>query len=68
MIYHSPKYISLYVVYFCSERLPLADHSQGTKTNCWDRTQNMPGCQSLKSLYPTKIKTMLTKSCISKYQ
>ena len=36
--------------------------------NCWNKTQNMLGGQSLKSLHPTKIKKILTKRCINKNQ
>ena len=36
--------------------------------NCWNKTQNMVEGQSLKSLYQTKIKDILTKRCINKYQ
>ena len=36
--------------------------------NCWNKTQNILDGQSLKSLYPSKIKNILTKSCINKYR
>ena len=36
--------------------------------NCWNKTQNILDGQSLKSLYPSKIKNILTKRCINKYQ
>ena len=36
--------------------------------NCWNKIQNMLEGQSLKSLYLTKIKNILTKRCINKYQ
>ena len=36
--------------------------------NCWNKTQNILDGQSLKSLYPSKIKSILTKRCINKYQ
>ena len=36
--------------------------------NCWNKTQNMLEGQSIKSFYPTKIKNILTKTCINKYQ
>ena len=36
--------------------------------NCWNKTQNMVEGQSVKSLYQTKIKDILTKRCINKYQ
>ena len=35
--------------------------------NCWNKMQNILRNQSLKSLYPNKIKTILTKRCIGKY-
>ena len=35
--------------------------------NCWNKIQNILGNQSLKSLRPNKIKTILTKRCINKY-
>ena len=35
--------------------------------NCWNKMQNILRNQSLKSLYPNKIKTILTKRCIDKY-
>ena len=35
--------------------------------DCWNKTQNTLRNQSLKSLYPNKIKTILTKRCIDKY-
>ena len=35
--------------------------------NCWNKTKNILRNQSFKSLYPNKIKTILTKSCIDKY-
>ena len=35
--------------------------------NCWNKTQNILRNQSLKSLYPNKIKTLPTKRCIGKY-
>ena len=36
--------------------------------NCWNKTQNMPEGQSLKSLYLTKIKNIHQKKrCINKY-
>ena len=35
--------------------------------SCWNKTQNTLRNQSLKSLYPNKIKTILTKRCIDKY-
>ena len=35
--------------------------------SCWNKTQNTLRNQSLKSLYPNKIKTILTKICIDKY-
>ena len=35
--------------------------------NCWNKTQNILDGQSLKSLYPSKIKNILTKRCINKY-
>ena len=35
--------------------------------NCWDKIQNILRNQSLKSPYPNKIKTILTKRCIDKY-
>ena len=36
--------------------------------NCWNKTQNILDGQSLKSLYPSKIKNIFTKRCINKYQ
>ena len=36
--------------------------------NCWNKTQDILDCQSLKSLYLSKIKNILTKRCINKYQ
>ena len=36
--------------------------------NCWNKTQSILDGQSLKSLYPSKIKNILTKRCINKYQ
>ena len=36
--------------------------------SCWNKTQNMLGGQSLKSLHPTKIKNILTQRYINKYQ
>ena len=36
--------------------------------NCWNKTQKMLAAQSLKSLYRTKIKNMLTNGCIHKFQ
>ena len=36
--------------------------------NCWNKTQNILDGQSLKSLYLSKIKNILTKRCINKYQ
>ena len=36
--------------------------------NCWNKTQNMLEGQSIKSFYQTKIKNILTKTCINKYQ
>ena len=35
--------------------------------NCWNKMQNILRNQSLKSLYPNKIKTIITKRCIDKY-
>ena len=35
--------------------------------NCWNKMQNILMNQSLKSLNPNKIKTILTKRCIDKY-
>ena len=35
--------------------------------NCWNKMQNILKNQSLKSLYPNKIKTILTERCIDKY-
>ena len=35
--------------------------------NYWNKSQNILKNQSLKSLYPNKIKTILTKRCINKY-
>ena len=35
--------------------------------NYWNETQNILEGQSLKSLYPTKIKNIFTKRCINKY-
>ena len=35
--------------------------------NCWNKIQNILRNQSLKLLYPNKIKTILTKRCIDKY-
>ena len=36
--------------------------------NCWNKTQSMSGGQSLNSLHPTKIKNILARRCINKYQ
>ena len=36
--------------------------------NYWNKIQNMLGGQSLKSLHPTKTKSILTQRCINKYQ
>ena len=36
--------------------------------NCWNKTQNILDSQSLKSLYPSRIKSILAKRCINKYQ
>ena len=38
-----------------------------TAINCWNKTQYILRNQSLKSLSPNKIKTILTKRCIDKY-
>ena len=35
--------------------------------NCWNKMQNILKNQSLKSLYPNKIKTILTTRCVDKY-
>ena len=35
--------------------------------NCWNKMQNILKNESLKSLYPNKIKTILTERCIDKY-
>ena len=35
--------------------------------NCWNKMQNILKNQSLKSLFPNKIKTILTERCIDKY-
>ena len=53
---------------FPIELTPMVKTLSLSAINCWNKTQNMLGGQSLKSLYPTKIKTMLTNSCIKKYQ
>ena len=36
-------------------------------SNCWNEIQSMLG-QLLKSIYPTKFKSMLTQRCSNKYQ
>ena len=36
--------------------------------NFWNKTQNMLGSHSLKSLHPTKIQNTLTQRCTNKYQ
>ena len=47
--------------------LPIEPNSYGKNLslkvfiNCWSKIQNMQEDQSLKSLYPTKIKSMLAK-------
>ena len=35
--------------------------------NCWNKTQNILRNQSLKLLYPNKVKTILTNRYIDKY-
>ena len=57
------NYLSLHI-----ELTPVEKNSVIIGTiNCWNKTQNMLRNQSLKSLYPNKIKTVLTKRCIDKY-
>ena len=57
------NYLSLHI-----ELTPVEKNSVIIGTiNCCNKTQSLLRNQSLKSLFPNKIKTVLTKRCIDKY-
>ena len=51
---------------FPTELTPMVKIIILSAINCWNKTQNILGGQSLKSLYPTKIKNILGQRRINK--